>query len=45
LEGLTHIRNWIKARPGRRGRLHSRPFGELRRFLAYKVQLDGVLQL
>ena len=42
LEELTHIRTRVTARKSQRATLHSWSFAQLRSFIEYKAQLDGV---
>ncbi len=42
LEDMTHIRERVTARRSQRATLHSWSFAQLRSFLSYKAQLNGV---
>lgn len=42
MEDLTHIRSRIRAKRSQRAILHSWAFAQLRRFIEYKAQLQGV---
>jgi len=42
LEDLTHIRSQVTVRKAQRGRLGKWAFGQLRQFIDYKAQLNGV---
>ena len=42
LEDLTHIRSQVTVRKAQRGRLGKWAFGQLRQFIDYKAQLNGI---